>query len=78
VTDDNEEWLRSLDVATALVWGRKDPVLGASLRRHRKLFPNARVIETNAGHFLQEEVPALFADAIIEVATGGAQSAAGA
>ena len=40
-----------------IVWGRKDPVLGPALRRVRAALPRANVTETDAGHFLQEEVP---------------------
>lgn len=49
---------------SALVWGTEDPVLGRLLRRHERLLPGARVTATDAGHFLQEEVPAEIADAI--------------
>jgi pimeloyl-ACP methyl ester carboxylesterase len=51
----------------ALVWGKRDPVLGRSLRRHAAALPQASVRESEAGHFLQEEVPELFAEAIREV-----------
>ena len=61
-------WVEALDVPTALVWGRRDPILGAALRRHRRALPRARVIETDAGHFLQEEVPELLAEAVRGVA----------
>ncbi|MDX2285010.1 MAG: alpha/beta fold hydrolase [Bacteroidia bacterium] len=40
-----------------IVWGLKDPVLGRALKRQRELLPQARVTETQGGHFLQEEVP---------------------
>jgi pimeloyl-ACP methyl ester carboxylesterase len=73
--DDNERWLLRHDVPTTLLWGRRDPILGGSLGRHRRLFPNARVIETTAGHFSQEEVPERWADAIVEV---GRQAGSGA
>lgn len=52
----------------ALVWGRRDPILGRALERHRQAFPRASVRETEAGHFLQEEVPDALAEAIREVA----------
>lgn len=55
----------------ALVWGRRDPLLGRGLRRHREALPQASARETDAGHFLQEEVPELFAEAIDEVARAG-------
>ncbi len=49
---------------SAIVWGNKDPVLGRLLKRHQRLLPDAVVTETEAGHFLQEEVPAEIAAAI--------------
>lgn len=48
----------------ALVWGLRDPILGRGLRRHREALPQAAVWETQAGHFLQEEVPEPLAEAI--------------
>lgn len=51
----------------AFVWGNRDPVLGRGLRRHLEALPHARVRETDAGHFLQEEVPEEFVDAIRSV-----------
>lgn len=53
----------------ALVWGTRDPILGRGLRRHREALPQAAVFETEAGHFLQEEVPEVWAEAIAGVAT---------
>jgi haloalkane dehalogenase len=52
---------------TALVWGLRDPILGRGLRRHRDAMPHASVTETQAGHFLQEEVPDELARAISSV-----------
>ena len=52
----------------ALVWGLRDPILGRGLRRHREALPQAHVWETQAGHFLQEEVPDPIAEAIRKVA----------
>ena len=49
---------------SAIVWGQKDPVLGKILRRVNRALPAAEVKVTDAGHFLQEEVPAPIADAI--------------
>jgi pimeloyl-ACP methyl ester carboxylesterase len=63
-----EEWIRSFTGPMALVWGMSDPILGRALRRHEKLFPEAPVTRTKAGHFLQEEVPEELAGAIAEVA----------
>ncbi|MBK6916001.1 MAG: alpha/beta fold hydrolase [Deltaproteobacteria bacterium] len=48
----------------ALVWGTKDPILGRALERHRRLLPQAEVTVTQAGHFLQEEVPEALVTAI--------------
>jgi haloalkane dehalogenase len=53
---------------TALVWGERDPLLGRSLRRHQRAMPNAEVTATEAGHFLQEEVPEVLAQAIRRLA----------
>ena len=50
-----------------LVWGMKDPILGPSLKKMKTLFPAAPVTETDAGHFLQEEVPMTLAEAILQV-----------
>lgn len=59
-----QDWLLAFEGPMALVWGTKDPILGRALKRHREAFPRARVTETEAGHFLQEEVPGELADAI--------------
>lgn len=50
-----------------IVWGDKDPILGRVLKRVCELLPRARVTRTNAGHFLQEEVPGEISDAIVRV-----------
>lgn len=48
-----------------IVWGDRDPVLGPSVCRWiAKLRPDANVTHTQAGHFLQEEVPEEIASAI--------------
>lgn len=65
---EGETWLRSFEGPMALVWGEKDPILGRALRRHAEAFPNALVTRTQAGHFLQEEVPDELAAAIRDVA----------
>ncbi|HYO73403.1 MAG TPA: alpha/beta fold hydrolase [Archangium sp.] len=54
---EGDVWARSFQGPVELVWGVKDPILGRALQRHREVFPRARVTETPAGHFLQEEVP---------------------
>ncbi|MBZ0270476.1 alpha/beta fold hydrolase [bacterium] len=52
----------------AIVWGDRDPVLGRAFKRVHELMPNAAVTHTQAGHFLQEEVPDAIANAILDVA----------
>ena len=61
------EAARSLEGQKAIVWGDKDPVLGKLRRRVSRQLPDAEVIATDAGHFLQEEVPAEIASAIRSV-----------
>lgn len=53
---------------SAIVWGDRDPVLGRLRRRTERWLPNATVTATQAGHFLQEEVPMEIAAAIRDVA----------
>jgi haloalkane dehalogenase len=67
-----EAWARSFTGPMALVWGQRDPILGRALRRHQRAFPQAPVTPTQAGHFLQEEVPEELATAIRQIATAGA------
>ena len=62
-----EAWAGSFSGPVRLVWGRADPILGRGLKAMRRLFPNAPVVETQAGHFLQEEVPEALAEAILAV-----------
>jgi pimeloyl-ACP methyl ester carboxylesterase len=52
----------------ALVWGMRDPILKRALGRHERVFPQAAVTRTEAGHFLQEEAPGELAAAIEDVA----------
>ena len=51
-----------------LVWGMRDPVLGRVVNHLERQLPDARVTRTEAGHFLQEEVPEVIAEAIGRVA----------
>lgn len=62
------EWMRAFDGPLTLVWGTRDPILGRALRRHEAEFPHARVVRTEAGHFLQEEVPEVLAEEIRRMA----------
>ena len=52
---------------TAIVWGERDPVLGRIISWLEKTLPRAKVWRTQAGHFLQEEVPDTIAEAIAHV-----------
>ncbi|MGO8970863.1 MAG: alpha/beta fold hydrolase [Myxococcaceae bacterium] len=52
-----ETWVRGFPGPVELVWGRRDPILGRALKRHRAALKAARVTEVDAGHFLQEEAP---------------------
>ncbi|MHC4390003.1 MAG: alpha/beta fold hydrolase [Planctomycetota bacterium] len=63
-----KEKVRAFDGPAAIVWGKRDPVLGGALGWIKKLLPQAEVTETGAGHFLQEEVPDEIASAIRNVA----------
>lgn len=58
------EFATSFEGPAAIVWGDRDPVLGKLRRRMSRQLPDATVTATNAGHFLQEEVPAEIAEAI--------------
>jgi pimeloyl-ACP methyl ester carboxylesterase len=62
-----EDWAESFTGKVGLVWGMRDPILGRSIKGMTKLFPDAKVVETEAGHFLQEEVPEELAAAILGV-----------
>jgi len=62
-----EAWMRGFAGPIALVWGERDPILGRGLARHVAAFPQASVTRTQAGHFLQEEVPEALAAAIVDV-----------
>jgi haloalkane dehalogenase len=61
------QYVDSLDVPTAIVWGRRDPVLGGVLNHMKRTLPDAWVQTTPAGHFLQEEVPEEIAAAVRHV-----------
>lgn len=62
-----EAYAASLDVPTEIEWGMRDPILARLLPKMIALYPKARVTETEAGHFLQEEVPEQIAAAITRV-----------
>ena len=62
-----EEYVKTLDTPSEIVWGMKDPILGKALTSMQQNFPNAPVTQTDAGHFLQEEVPIEIANALIRI-----------
>ena len=62
-----EQLFRDAKVPVALVWGTKDPILGRVIGHVARLRPDASVVRTAAGHFLQEEVPEPLAEAVLEV-----------
>ena len=62
-----EAYVGTLDVPAEIVWGTRDPILGQGMPVMQGLFPDAGVTETEAGHFLQEEVPVEIAAAIQRV-----------
>ena len=64
---DIERYVERLDIPAELVWGMNDPILGRGLPFMQKMFPTAPVTETEAGHFLQEEVPEIIAAALLRI-----------
>ena len=62
-----ENYVKELDIPVEIVWGMNDPILAKTLPMMRNNFPSAPVLETSAGHFLQEEVPIEIADALVRV-----------
>ena len=58
---------RELQAPIRIVWGDRDPVLGRVVNHLARLRPDAAIVRTKAGHFLQEEVPEQLADAALDV-----------
>lgn len=63
-----EQFVQQFTGPSEIVWGDRDPVLAPAIKRMQVLLPNARVTRTQAGHFLQEEVPDPIAAAVRRVA----------
>lgn len=66
--DEIGAFVTSFSRPIGLVWGTKDPILGRAIDRHERALKPAFVDRTDAGHFLQEEVPELLATRIAELA----------
>ncbi|MGN6105110.1 MAG: alpha/beta fold hydrolase [Kofleriaceae bacterium] len=64
----SQQLYETAQIPIALVWGTRDPILGRVISHLARLRPDAAVTRTDAGHFLQEEVPEALADAIAAVA----------
>ncbi len=64
----SHELFTTAQVPISLVWGTRDPILGRVINHLERARPDAKVVRTEAGHFLQEEVPEQLADAILDVA----------
>lgn len=62
-----ERYVQELDVPAEIVWGMNDPILAQGLPSMKQNVPEAPVSETEAGHFLQEEVPGVIAAAVLRV-----------
>ena len=62
-----EMYLGSYEGKAQIVWGINDPVMWKLRRRTSRLLPQAKVVKTDAGHFVQEETPREVIQAIKEV-----------
>lgn len=71
-----QELAESFKGPMRIVWGDRDPVLGRVIGRLERLLPRAQIKRTQAGHFLQEEVPGDIADAITSLVNDGANARA--
>lgn len=62
-----EAYLQSYTGPAQIVWGMNDPVMWKLRRRTSRLLPQAKIVKTKAGHFVQEETPQEVIEAINEV-----------
>jgi cis-3-alkyl-4-acyloxetan-2-one decarboxylase len=63
-----QDYIDRFEGPAAIVWGDRDPVLGRVRSHVERCLPRAAVTRTQAGHFLQEEVPVEIAAAVRNVA----------
>jgi cis-3-alkyl-4-acyloxetan-2-one decarboxylase len=73
-----QDYIERYTGPAAIVWGQRDPILGRVLGRMQGLLPHASVRRTQAGHFLQEEVPDEIAAAVREVIASAEHGGSGA
>lgn len=59
-----DAWFRAFQGPAEIIWGMRDPILARAFAKHRDAMPNAKATQTNAGHFLQEEIPDVIAEAV--------------
>lgn len=59
-----QAFVEGFDGPIRAVWGERDPILGRVVGFLERTRPDARVWRTDAGHFLQEEVPDPIAEAV--------------
>ena len=62
-----EMYVEGIDIPVEIIWGMNDPILAQGLPAMKRNFPDAPVLETEAGHFLQEEVPDEIAASIMRI-----------
>jgi haloalkane dehalogenase len=62
-----EAYIQSYTGPAQIVWGMNDPVMWKLRRRTSRLLPQAKIVKTQAGHFVQEETPQEVIQAINEV-----------
>ena len=62
-----EAYIQSYTGPAQIVWGMNDPVMWKLRRRTSRLLPQAKIVKTQAGHFVQEETPQEVIEAINEV-----------
>lgn len=63
-----EKYLSNWNGPAEIIWGNADPILDKRLGDIKTLFPNAKTVELDEGHFLQEEAPEAVTTAIQRVA----------